>query len=81
MENQGGDYSPNGFSNSASNMNAVFNNEITGRSDISNVNHQTGTPRLVPETQIWSMPVPDRSGQKTEVGEPSSAWLVYEVDT
>lgn len=60
MENQGGDYSPNGFSNSASNMNAVFNNEITGRSDISNVNHQTGTPRLVPETQIWSMPVPDQ---------------------
>ncbi|CAI4050846.1 hypothetical protein SKDZ_15G0670 [Saccharomyces kudriavzevii ZP591] len=60
MESHGGDYGPSGFSNSPNNMNAVFNNENVGRSDISNLNHQQNNTRLVPEAQMWSIPVPDQ---------------------
>ncbi|EJS41844.1 hal9p [Saccharomyces arboricola H-6] len=60
MDNQGGDYGSNAFSNSPNNINAVFNNENMGRSDISGLNQQKNTTRLVPEAQIWSIPVPDQ---------------------
>lgn len=60
MENQGGDYNSNGFSNSPNNLNSVFNNEGMGRSDITSLNHQQNPTRLVPDTQMWSMPVQDQ---------------------
>ncbi|CAI1706652.1 hypothetical protein SEUBUCD646_0O00710 [Saccharomyces eubayanus] len=60
MENQNGDYNSNGFSNSSNNLNAVFNNEGMGRSDITSLNHQQNPTRLVPDTQMWSMPVQDQ---------------------